>query len=92
MSNTDGILRYILALAGLSIIAVVVMLLLGYRSEVGIPLISFLTFLAIGIRGIESMRGFAFTVWVFARVSMAMFYPSYITDVKRIIYKSWGVS
>lgn len=82
MKNTGGIYRAFLGLAGLSLAAVLIMLLLGYGSAAGIPLIGFFTCLAIGIRGIETMKGFAFTIWVFAGVSAAMFYPSYITDVR----------
>lgn len=82
MNNTDGIYRSFLGLAGLSLLAVIVMLLLGYGSEVGIPVIGMFSFLAIGIRGIDHLKGFAFTIWVFAAVSVAMFYPWLITEVR----------
>lgn len=82
MSKMYRIYRILLGLAGLSLGAIILMFLVGYRSEVGLLVIVFFGFLLIAIRGIPTLKGFAFTVWVFFGVAMAMIYPGYITEVR----------
>src|SRR6476620_11754681 len=62
--------------------AVLVMLALGYRTEISIPLVAFFLFLAIAVRGVPSLRGISYTIMIFAAVTMAMFYPSYFVEVR----------
>src|SRR5690554_1457123 len=81
MNKTDSIYKIFLGLAGVSAAAALIMIVSGAGSATGIPLIAALAFLAIGIRRFPELKGFSFTVWVFAAVSMAMFYPWHITDV-----------
>lgn len=52
------------------------MFLLGYRSEVGLPVIILFASLALYCMGHAFFKNFAFTIWVFAFVSASMFYPS----------------
>jgi len=47
----------------------------------GPALILGFTLLALGFRGIEALRGFSYTLTIFAAVSAAMFYPQYFTQV-----------
>lgn len=56
----------------------------GYGSTVLGPLITMMFLsLAIGVRGTDTVfKSFAFSLWIFAAVSFAMFYPQYMT--------SWG--
>ena len=60
----------------------VVMLLLGYRAEVGPFAIGALTCLALFCMGRPSLKSYAFTVWVFAFVAGSMFYP--------VVFMTWG--
>lgn len=82
MNQTDGIYRILLGLSGLSLISAVVLILLGMGDLTGLPVVAFFSFLAVGIRGTRTFRGFSFTVWVFAAVSLAMYYPALISDVR----------
>lgn len=52
------------------------MFLLGYRSEVGIPVIILFASLALYSMGHRFFKNFAFTLWVFAFVAASMCYPS----------------
>ena len=76
----DYFFKFLLGLAGISVLALILSLI-GVISHSGIYVILFFVFIALGIRGTESLKGFSFTVWVFAAVSLAMYFPSYITEV-----------
>jgi len=52
------------------------MLIMGYRSEAGIPVIVLFASLALYCMKHAFFKSFAFTVWVFAFVAASMFYPS----------------
>ncbi len=61
-------------------LALIVMLGMGYRAEVG-PMATILFIaLAIGIRG-TPLKGLSFTVWILAAVTTSMFYPRYFTEI-----------
>ena len=79
---TEKFYRACLVLAGLCIPVIIVMLALGYGPETGVFVVGFFTLIAIGIRSLPHLKGFSFTIWVFAAVSLAMFYPQTITDVR----------
>ncbi len=70
-----------LTLAVVCALAALLMLLLGYGDDTGLLLTAFFVFLAVGFRGYEQLRGFSFTVIIFAAVTIAMFYPSYFQEV-----------
>ncbi|QHT72038.1 bile acid:sodium symporter family protein [Rhodocytophaga rosea] len=61
--------------------AVLIMLAMGYRSEVGPVIIVFFVLLAIGVRKYPAIKGFSYTISIFAAVTVAMFYPSYFVEV-----------
>ena len=71
------VLRFFLGCSLLCCIGLVVLLIVNHSS----PAISYLVptmfiLLAIGVRGSDSLfKSFAFTFWIFAAVSLAMFYP-----------------
>ncbi len=67
-------------LSVISFLAVLVMLLMYYSAEVGPMAVVFFIALAIGIRG-TPLKGLAFTVWIFAAVTTAMFYPKYFVEL-----------
>lgn len=60
----------------ISSFAVIIMLVMGYRSEVGPPVIVLFASLAIYCMGHTFLKSFSFTIWVFAFVAASMFYPS----------------
>lgn len=63
-----------LRLATLAVAALLVPLALGRFDWAGIPVIASFALVALGVRGTRA-AGFAFTLWVAAFVSAAMFYP-----------------
>jgi bile acid:Na+ symporter, BASS family len=82
MKMSLNIYNVILGLAGLCIPIFLIMLLVGYGQELGIVMTAFFIFMAIGIRDIDKLKGFSFTIWVFAGAALAMFYPDLIRDVR----------
>jgi len=59
-----------------------VMILTGNIAKTGPYIIGFFLCLAIGFRGFNAVKSFSYTVWIFTAVSVAMFYPQFLT--------SWG--
>ncbi len=83
MANTSRTSSKPLAWLSLSLAATtVVMLLMGYRAEVGPFAIGSLTCLALFCMRHPFLKSYAFTVWVFAFVAASMFYPQG--------FKTWG--
>ena len=68
--------KYFKYVSLLAVVVLLVMLILGYRSETGPVVITIFASLAIFCMGHPTLKGFAFTVWVFAFVSASMFYPA----------------
>ena len=62
-------------LSALLTTATAVMLLIGYRSEVGPLVIATFAAFALFCMGHPFLKSFAFTIWVFAFVAASMFYP-----------------
>ncbi len=58
-----------------------VMSLLGHGADIGIPLVTFFLAIAFAIRSHHFLKGFSFTVLIFAAVSAAMYYPSLFTEI-----------
>jgi BASS family bile acid:Na+ symporter len=76
MSNTVRTSpKYFAWLSLLLALILVVMLLMGYRSEVGPCAVGALAFLALFCMRHPALKSYAFTVWVFAFVAASMFYP-----------------
>lgn len=64
-------------------LSIVLVLFLGYSSSL-IAVLTILMFvsLAIGVQGTETIfKSFSFSIWIFASVSLAMFYPAMIVEV-----------
>ncbi|EPR71698.1 bile acid:sodium symporter family protein [Cyclobacterium qasimii] len=81
MNKKQTIFSSSLALAGISLIGIVVLLLMGYQEGASLLVLSFFAFLLIGMQGYDRFKGFSFTVWVIAAVGVSMTFPSYITEV-----------
>jgi len=67
--------KLILALALLCLIVAIVMVLSGYTIVAGPLFIAFFIALAIGFRGFPLLKGFSYTVTIFAAVTTALYYP-----------------
>ncbi|MEX0660616.1 MAG: bile acid:sodium symporter family protein [Balneolaceae bacterium] len=67
----------------LCFLLVFILLVSGYSATIIGPLvITMFVALALGVRGTETLfKSFAFSIWIFASVSLAMFYPDLITNV-----------
>lgn len=73
--------RIALGIAALALLAFIVLLTLGYGSATGPFLTIFFLALAVAFRGFEFLKGFSFTVIIFASVTVAMYYPTYFQEV-----------
>jgi BASS family bile acid:Na+ symporter len=69
-----------LALGGLCLLAALVMAFTGNIKNAGPLFILFFVALAIGFRGYAHLKGFAYTIMIFAAVTMALYYPSHFID------------
>ncbi len=69
--------RYFLILAALCGLGAIVLLILGGLVATGPAVVGFLVTLAIGGLGVPRLRQLAFTIWIFASVAVAMYYPQY---------------
>jgi bile acid:Na+ symporter, BASS family len=55
--------------------------LLGYTAIAGWLLMLFFVFIALALRGNPLLKGYSFTIMIFAAVSAAMYYPHYFIEV-----------
>jgi BASS family bile acid:Na+ symporter len=67
----------LLTLASLLLLSTGVLTLAGSPFPIGPLLVLALVLLAIAFRGFASLKGFSYTIWILAAVSVAMFYPAY---------------
>jgi|RhiMetdeSRZDD1v2_1073273.scaffolds.fasta_scaffold00949_5 bile acid:Na+ symporter, BASS family len=77
-----NIFRIALSAAVISLIAFVLFLTQGINTYAGPLLIAFFIFLSIGFRGFDLVKGFSFTMLIFAAVTTALYYPKY--------FDTWG--
>ncbi len=76
------IYKSLLWLSLLCFMGIIGLLVLGYTSFIGPLVITMFVALALGVRGTNTLfKSFAFSIWIFASVSFAMFYPDLITDI-----------
>lgn len=84
---------YIRILSGLAIISgilALVLLIVGDINTLGPVLIFFFLSLALAIRKVDSLKGFSFTIMIFAAVVASMYYPEFFSkagdfDLKKLI-------
>lgn len=77
----EKLFKTLLALAALSLLTIIFLLLFGYQNEARVLVFIFFILLLSGIAGSPFLKGFSFTLWVIAAATISMIYPSYITDI-----------
>lgn len=80
--------KALLIVSLISLLAAIGMYLKDYGSQVGPFLAFFFLFLALAVRGHKTFKGFSFTILIFAAVTIAMFYPSYLQKIGDFQLKS----
>lgn len=65
-----------------------ILILLGKIEEAGPSLIAFFLFTGIGFLGFARLKGFTYTVMIFAAVTAAMYYPSYFIEYDGYAYSN----
>lgn len=70
-----------LGLAAMGLIIGFALILNGHLEQAGPFFILFFLSLAIGFRGFDHLKGFSYTVMIFAAVTTAMYYPDYFVEV-----------
>lgn len=73
--------RFILLIALLLFMASVFVFFLFDGKMTGPFLMLAFVALAISVRGFSAFRGFSYPLWIFAAVTMAMYYPAWFTDI-----------
>lgn len=68
-----------LIVAAICLITALVMMMIGNIAEAGPFLIVFFILLAIGFRGFALLKGFTYTITIFAAVTTALYYPQYFS-------------
>ncbi len=74
--------KIVLGISFLSLLVAIGIYLTQGIAESGPYLILFFTLLAISFRGFEKLKGFSYSLMIFAAVTMAMFYPAYFVEVE----------
>lgn len=69
-----------LGLAAICLIAALIMASAGNIQKAGPFFIIFFIALAVGFRGFELLKGFSYTIMIFAAVTTALYYPGYFTE------------
>jgi len=78
--NKFNIYKLSLGLAALCVLTILVLLFTTGLAKAGPVVIAFFILLAIGFRGFPTLKGFAYTVIIFAAVATALYYPSYFVE------------
>jgi bile acid:Na+ symporter, BASS family len=73
--------KYLLIVTGVLFICSLLFYVTGLKSLAGPSLFAGFVVLAFGIRGFEKLKGFSYTVWIFAAVTLSMLYPSMFIQV-----------
>lgn len=81
MKSKLPIYKWMLILAAISLIGALLITLLWRAAMAGPFVILFFLFLAIGMRGYETLKGFSYTVMIFAAVTTSLYYPQYFLEI-----------
>jgi BASS family bile acid:Na+ symporter len=75
------IYRLLLVGALVMLVISITLYLLGREGLTGPFLTGFFILLATGVRGIPATRGFSYTIWIGAAVTVSLFYPEYFISI-----------
>lgn len=74
--------KILLLIGLLCFLTTFVLLIVAETALIGIFVVTMFIALAIGVRGTDTVfKDFSFSIWVFASVTGAMFYPTYFTEL-----------
>ncbi len=90
MKKLSFMVRIFGGLAGLSLLAFILFMVIHKPSFAGPALTAFFVFLAFGFQFSEKLRKYTYTVWIFAAVTVSMTYPQFFRqigsfDLKKLI-------
>jgi len=77
-----------LLIAGLCLVSGLTMLLGSRFDLAGVSFVLGQVLLAVAVRGYESLKGFSYTLVIFAAVTMAMFFPQYFVEYNGFKFSS----
>jgi BASS family bile acid:Na+ symporter len=64
-----------------------VFIIIGQNAFSGIALVLFFVALAVGVRGSEKLKGYSYSLWIFAAVTVSMYFPEYFLGVGNFQFK-----
>ncbi|RDY60184.1 bile acid:sodium symporter family protein [Flagellimonas nanhaiensis] len=73
--------KLLLGVSSILAIILIVMLVLGMSHQTGVAVIGFFLSLAIAFQGISALKGFSYTILIFAAVSASLYYPDLFTEI-----------
>lgn len=73
--------KTLLLLAAISFACAMLLAITGNITVAGPAFILFFILLAIGMRGYDTVKGFSYTVMIFAAVTTALYYPHYFVEI-----------
>lgn len=79
--------RLFLGGAFISLMVFIGFLIMGLSSKTGPYLSLFFILLAIGFQGIERLKGFSYAIWIFAAVTISMYFPQFFLKVGDFEFK-----
>jgi bile acid:Na+ symporter, BASS family len=79
--NKFSFYRIVTGISVVSLLIALVFVFSGNTAKAGPFFIGFFLLLGIGFRGYEQLRGFTYTVMIFAAVASALYYPSYFVEL-----------
>lgn len=86
--NKINTYKLALAASAVCLIAALIMAASGNVANAGPLFITFFITLAIGFRGFEQLKGFPYTIMIFAAVTTALYYPTYFIQINGFKFSS----
>ncbi|RAK02336.1 BASS family bile acid:Na+ symporter [Larkinella arboricola] len=80
--------KLILGLAGVCLLVALALMVSGNLPMAGPFLIAFFLAVSIGFRGYKNLKGFSYTVVIFAAVTTALYYPQYFVSAGNFKFSS----
>ena len=64
-----------------------ILLISDLTSYSGVAMVLFFVSLALGVRGFENLKGYSYSLWIFAAVTVSMFFPQYFLGIGDFQFK-----